>query len=67
MKRLLVMLPISLMLNGCASGPNSPAPNDGVNNARYCNVYSPVFTSTKDTEETKRQVDGNNAKYEKLC
>jgi len=33
----------------------------------FCSIYSPVYTSPEDTEETERQVLENNAVYEEVC
>jgi hypothetical protein len=33
----------------------------------FCLIYQPVYMSKRDTEETKRQIDENNAAYEAAC
>jgi len=33
----------------------------------YCVIYQPVYTVAADTEDTKLQVDENNAAYESNC
>ena len=43
---------------GCAT--NSPG-------ASFCDIYQPVYMSRKDTEATKKQIDGNNAVWVALC
>ncbi|MBU6476082.1 MAG: hypothetical protein KGQ70_08955 [Alphaproteobacteria bacterium] len=35
--------------------------------ADFCQIYRPVYMSRKDTEKTKRQIDGNNAAWVALC
>gem|GEM_PF-1598051 len=47
-----------LLLIGC--GKNIPASD-------YCLLYRPVYSHPSDTEETKRQIDGNNIVYDTLC
>jgi len=49
---------ILLLLTGCATASRG---------ADYCMVYEPVYTSPEDTEETRTQVDGNNAVWLELC
>ena len=46
-------------LTSCASG--SPVIDT------YCAYYNPVYTSVKDTEQTKKDVDENNAIWLKRC
>lgn len=48
---------ILLPLSACAT----------VSPASFCAVYKPVYTAKADTEETKKQVDGNNAVWLSLC
>ena len=33
----------------------------------FCQIYSPITTSSSDTEETERQVVEMNAVYDELC
>lgn len=49
---------IMLTLSGCAK---SLVATD------FCNLYKPVYTSSKDTEQTRTDVDGNNAVFMELC
>ncbi len=35
--------------------------------ADFCDIYKPVYLSRQDTEETKKQIDGNNAVWVGLC
>lgn len=53
------LLPILIMLGGCAK--NLPVIDT------FCLKYQPVYTSIGDTEETKRQVDENNAVWMEGC
>ncbi len=46
-----------MLQSGCASGLRGS----------FCDIYHPVYTAPKDTAETKRQVDGNNAVWLALC
>ncbi len=59
---------IPSMLSGCVT--DSPE-TDVVSVPRivdtYCSSYIPVYTSRQDTEETKAQVDKNNAVYLERC
>src|SRR3546814_4540443 len=48
---------ILLTVTSCAT--NSPASD-------FCLIYRPVYTSAQDTEETRLQVDENNAAFEAL-
>jgi hypothetical protein len=50
---------ILLTLPGC--GKSTPAIRD------FCLHYQPVYTSSRDTEETRDSADKNNATYEELC
>jgi hypothetical protein len=46
----------------------SPAQKtDLTSNARFCVIYDPIYTGKADTEQTKQQVDVNNAKWVTLC
>ncbi len=47
-----------MLLGGCAT--NTPASD-------YCLLYQPVYSHADDTEQTKIQIDGNNAVYDELC
>jgi hypothetical protein len=33
----------------------------------FCSTYVPVYSSVRDTEETKRQIDKNNAVWLQRC
>lgn len=33
----------------------------------FCQKYTPVYTSPRDTESTRKQNDVNNAQYDKDC
>jgi Pyruvate/2-oxoacid:ferredoxin oxidoreductase delta subunit len=68
MNKLPAMLLMMLSLAGCRFGTDSPAlKTEAISNARFCVVYSPVYTAKADTEQTKQQVDENNAKWVRLC
>jgi len=56
-----------LTVSGCAT--DSPAPINSIPPVRdtFCSIYVPVYTSARDTEETKRQVDKNNAVWLEKC
>ena len=45
------------LLSGCGNGSRGS----------FCAVYIPVYMSADDTEETKRQIDANNAVWAKDC
>ena len=45
------------LLSGCGS----------VSGGSFCGIYTPVYTSPDDTEETQEQIDQNNAVYLELC
>lgn len=47
-------------LSGCAKS------TQGAKNS-FCLIYEPIYMSVHDTEETKRQIDLNNAAFEELC
>ena len=46
-------------MSGCAA-------NTGVTDT-FCLLYQPIYASSKDTEETQRQVDLNNGIFECRC
>ena len=48
---------ILVLQSGCAR----------VSGGEYCLLYLPVYASTKDTEETRRQIDMNNVVWQELC
>lgn len=54
----IISLVILSMLSGCVTGSHAGS---------FCGIYQPVYTSTFDTEETRKQVDENNAVWEKEC
>jgi hypothetical protein len=56
-RRAMICCATLLLLNACATASR----------AEYCILYRPVYTSVSDTEETKKQVDGNNAVWIELC
>ncbi len=55
-----------LTVTGCVTSslvPTNPVPPvDG-----FCLSYVPVYSSVRDTEETKRQIDKNNAVWLERC
>lgn len=58
--------------SGCGIGSREiepPAPIKPITRIvdTYCSTYVPVYTSRSDTEETKRQVDKNNAVWLERC
>lgn len=55
----LAMLLTAILLSVSACGTGS--------RGNFCELYHPVYTTQADTEETKRQADGNNAVWLKLC
>ena len=66
MRYTIALMPILLIATACAHDsvaiePVKPIPNT------FCAIYVPVYTSKADTEETKRQVDKNNAVWLELC
>ncbi|MFH1158776.1 MAG: hypothetical protein V1721_07885 [Pseudomonadota bacterium] len=46
-----------MMQSGCGS----------VSRASFCDIYQPVYMARQDTEETKKQLDRNNAVWLELC
>lgn len=55
------------VLSGCAPnivGTEKAASRDMLT---FCLLYQPVTHSKKDTEETKRQIDFNNSRWECVC
>ena len=57
--RVIVFVVILTTLTSCATGSRG--------SRDFCLTYTPVYTAKTDTEETKRQVDGNNAVFLELC
>lgn len=53
-----LLLTILILLASCAK--NTPASD-------YCLLYRPIYSHPSDTEETLRQIDGNNIVYDALC
>jgi len=53
----IVLIPIVLIVNGCST--------KSVGN--FCDIYSPVYTSDKDTKITETQVLQNMAYYLEYC
>ena len=56
-----------LYATACAVILLMPAACATVSPGDFCQVYQPVYTAKADTEETKVQVDGNNAVWLELC
>lgn len=56
------MLCYGLLLVMWCDQPSPPVPSDS-----YCSVYKPVMWSSKDTRQTKEQVDRNNRVYKSVC
>jgi hypothetical protein len=48
---------ILMLLDGCAN----------VSRASFCDIYRPVYMSRRDSENTKKQIDGNNVAWQELC
>ena len=67
MRFMIALTPILLTVSGCATG--SPEPIEAVKpiSVGFCATYVPVYTTAQDTEQTKRQVDKNNAVWVELC
>ena len=58
---------ILLTVTGCAHASLAPIkPVERVADT-FCSMYIPVYTSAKDTEETRSQVDKNNAVWLEKC
>lgn len=55
----IVCVLILIMLSGCGICSQG--------NGSFCGIYEPVYTSDSDTEETRRQVDQNNAVWWEEC
>lgn len=59
-KKFVIALSVILItLSGCASGTRVTD--------TFCLKYEPVYSSKRDTEETRRQIDRNNAVYLEQC
>lgn len=52
----IIPIMILFLMGGCLSMSDS-----------YCQIYEPIRYSEKDTRETIRQIDINNAEYEEVC
>lgn len=67
MRRTIVSTLILSLLASCATvSPETIKPITRVVDT-FCATYAPVYTSRRDTEETKKQVDKNNAVYLVRC
>lgn len=53
------MLCVPFLLTGCATG--TPVTDSS------CKSFRPISNSTKDTEQTRREVIAHNRVYRKLC
>lgn len=65
-RRTLPLLACALILNtlaGCAT----PLPESPPAAPSFCALYRPVYHSPADTEETRAQIDVNNATCVELC
>ena len=59
-KQIALGISLSMMLitlNGCALGSQGS----------FCSIYQPVYVAHEDTEDTKSQVDANNAVWWEFC
>ena len=56
-KHALILITV-ISLGGCVNGSRANS---------YCDIYDPIYISPNDTEETKKQVDGNNIVWVELC
>ena len=59
-ERILCVISLSLIIvlqSGCAKSSH----------ASFCDIYNPVYMSVDDSEETKNQIDANNAVWLDLC
>ena len=65
---MIALSPILLIATACAhdSRATEPEPIRPIA-LGFCSVYKPVYTSRTDTEETKKQVDKNNAVWLEYC
>jgi hypothetical protein len=59
---------IPLTVTGCAIGSPATEP-EPIKSAvlPFCAIYVPVYSSKLDTEETKKQIDKNNAVWLEYC
>lgn len=57
--RLVISLLSTILFTGCASQQTV------VDSA--CGTFQPIRASTRDTDETKRQIIGHNRAYEAIC
>jgi hypothetical protein len=61
---LLLMIPILLILYGCASGTKEP---DNRTSSDFCYIALPIRDHANDTPETRQQVLIHNSKFACLC
>jgi hypothetical protein len=68
MRFMIALSLIPLIVIGCAtdSRVSEPEPVRPIT-YDFCAVYVPVYTAVADTEETKKQVDKNNAVWLEHC
>ena len=55
----IILITVLTMQIGCARGSHA--------RSSFCSVYDPVYMSVDDSEETKVQIDNNNAVWLELC
>jgi len=53
----IILSVILVMLNACES----------ISRGSFCAIYQPVYVAHEDTEDTKSQVNANNAVWWELC
>ena len=61
------MSPILLIVSGCETASPVPIKPVPLLVDTFCASYVPVYTAKSDTEETKKQVDKNNAVWLERC
>lgn len=66
MKSMIVLSLTLFSLSGCATDSQEIESVKPIVDT-FCSTYIPVYTSRQDTEETKAQVDKNNAVYLVRC
>lgn len=62
MRKLMLLLSVTIAISGCVSNPKAPVPTSGA-----CGAFSIIHPSRLDTPDTKRQVLTHNKIYRATC
>lgn len=63
----LCALTLPLVLTACATTTASVAPTEPPPKPSACAVFSPIYWSAKDTDDTIKQAKAHNAAWKALC